>query len=283
MDTTKVPLGVTHGPVSHFCDADEIVAFALAINDDNPRYLDGSAVPPTYAVTPGLPVMLGVAGLPPEAAEGMRGGVHGQHDIYLRRPITPGMTVHTTAERVAVTSTRAGMLVFPKLTSVDDDGNVLVEQYWSTMYMGEVHGEDQGETPPDHTFPDEARDRRVGTMTLATTRDQTFRYAGASGDRAVIHVSDVAARAIGFPKKFNQGLCTLGLATKALVALGADGDPSRVTRLAVQFRAPMFPGDDLVVSVYDVGGTPGGGHAYAFEAESNGQGVLRHGRLEVAA
>src|SRR5438874_11840469 len=56
IDTADIDLGSRSGPVVSFVDPDEVVAFALAINDDNPRYLDGSAVPPTYVVTPSLPV-----------------------------------------------------------------------------------------------------------------------------------------------------------------------------------------------------------------------------------
>ena len=281
MDTNKVPLGQTYGPIRHYCDPDEIVAFALAINDDNPRYLDGSAVPPTYPVTPGLPVMMALTSLPAEATEGMRGGVHGEHDLYIRKPIVPGMSIHTTSERVAVVPSKAGMNVFPLLRSVDDDGDVVIEQYWSTMMMGKATGEARGTPPPDHTFPEEARDRLVGRATVTTTRDQTFRYAGASSDRAVIHVNDEAAKAIGFPKKFNQGLCTLGLVTKGLIALAADGDPSRISRVAVRFSSPTFPGDDIEVAVYDAGDGERGARAFAFEAESAGRSVLKHGRIEV--
>lgn len=52
MDTSKVPLGERSGPFVNYCDPGEIAAFALAINDDNPLYRDGRAVPPTYPVVP---------------------------------------------------------------------------------------------------------------------------------------------------------------------------------------------------------------------------------------
>ena len=118
-------------------------------------------------------------------------------------------------------------------------------------------------------------------MSLPTTRDQTFRYAGASGDRSTIHVSDRAAVKSGRPRKFNQGALSLGIASRALVALAAGGDPSRITRVAVRFSRYAYPGNDIDVSVYDAGPTPDGGHAYAFEAASEGEVVLRNGLIEV--
>ena len=158
----------------------------------------------------------------------------------------------------------------------------MIEQYWSTINVGEVTGGNQGPAMPDHTFPEEARSKPVGSMTIHTTRDQTFRYAGASGDRAIIHVSDQAAKSMGQPRKFLQGAMSMGLASRALVDLAAGGDPSRIRRLAVRFAGYTFPQNDIEVSVYDAGMTAEGLHAFAFEAVSDGRTTLRHGRVEVA-
>jgi acyl dehydratase len=281
MDTSKVPLGEPSGPFLNYCDPGEIAAFALAINDDNPLYRDGRAVPPTYPVVPVFEAMRSLGQLPPEAMAGGRGGGHGEHDLYIRRPITPGMALHTTADRYAVVVSKAGMNVFTRLMSVDDDGQLVIEQYWSSIMVGEATGGNQGPDMPDHTFPEAARSRKVGTMSLPTTDDQTFRYAGASGDRSTIHVSDQAAIQSGRPRKFNQGALSLGIASRALVALAAGGDPSRITRVAVRFSRYAYPGDDIHVSVYDAGSTAEGQHAYAFETASLGNTVLKNGWVEV--
>ena len=281
MDSALVPLGQPTDPFTAYCDADEIVAFAHAINHPNPLYLNGQATPPTYAVVPALPVLLSVAGLPPEATEGSIGGVHGTHDLYVRKRIEPGTRLHTTGERCAVTTSKAGMNVVVRLTSRDDAGEVAIEQYWSTLMRGPVTGGDQGDTLAEHNFPESARAHLVGTLTLPTTQDQTFRYAGASGDRAAMHVNDESATRVGFPGKFNQGLCTLGIVSGGLIKLTAADDPRRVTRIAVRFAAPTFPGEDIEVSAYEVGMTDEGLRSYAFEAFSEGGAVLRHGRIEV--
>ncbi|MCW2523721.1 MAG: dehydratase [Frankiales bacterium] len=281
MDSTKVPLGEKLGPFSNFCDPDEIAAFGLAINDDNPRYQDGSAVPPTYAVVPVFEAFRSVAALPPESMVNGRGGGHGEHELIYHQPITPGMTLHTTADRYAVITSKAGMNVFVRLISVDDSGQTVLEQYWSAINVGEVTGGNQGGPMPDHTFPEAARERLVGTKTVTSTRDQTFRYAGASGDRAIIHVSDQAATRMGQRSKFLQGALSLGLSSRVLVELAAGGDPRRIRRVAVRFSGYVFPQKDIEVSVYEIGPVDNGRTAYAFEAVSEGRTVLRHGRIEV--
>jgi acyl dehydratase len=281
VDSALVPLNQAVGPIASYCDADEIVAFAHAINDPNPLYLNGLATPPTYGVVPALPVLMSVPALSPEALEGTIGGVHGTHDLYIRKRIEPDTQLHTTGQRCAVVTGKAGMNVVVRLVSRDDSSEVAVEQYWSSLMRGPVTGGDRGDKLADHTFPESARAKLVGTLSLPTTRDQTFRYAGASGDRSAMHVNDEVATRLGFPRKFNQGLCTLGVVSRGLIELTAQGDPRRVARIAVRFAAPTFPGDDVEVSAYEAGTTDLGLRSYAFEAFSGGAAVLRHGRIEV--
>jgi acyl dehydratase len=282
MDTRLVTLHVPAGPMTAYCDPEEIIAFALATNDPNPLYLNGLATPPVYAVVPTFaPMMTAAQQVPPEATEGMTGRVHGTHDLYVHRPIGPGTHIHTVAARCAVTATTAGMNLVVRLTSRDDAGQVLIDQYWSALLRGPVSGGNQGDDIPEHQFPDGARANPIGTVALPTTRDQTFRYAGASGDRSPMHVNDEVAQDNGFPRKFNQGLCTLGVVSRGLAELAAGADPRRVFRIAVRFAAPSFPGDDIDLTVYENGKTDLGMKSYAFEAESGGRTILRHGRLEV--
>ncbi|HEY8523594.1 MAG TPA: MaoC/PaaZ C-terminal domain-containing protein [Acidimicrobiales bacterium] len=309
LDSAAVELDAAAGPVIAYVDPDEVAAFARALDDGDPRYQDGTLAPPTYSVTPALPVVHQLPGYPPAVAAAARAIVHGEHDMVLHRPLVPGTRIAVTAERLGVVPTKAGLAIEqvvrvvaiggedePGGTDVGTDvgiggradggpgagpGELLVEHHWVALLVGDAAGPARGAVPPDHTFPEEARARPVGTVALPTTRDQTFRYAGASGDRNPMHVNDEVARQRGFPRKFNQGLLTLGLAARGLVGLVAGGDPARLRRLAVRFAAPAFPGDDVEVTAYELDGTPEGGAAYAFEAHAGGRAVLRHGRVEV--
>src|SRR3984957_2087852 len=283
MDSTKVPLGVRSAVRDKYLDADNVVAYALASNDENPLYLSGEAVPPLFAVVVAWDAFIGAAPLPPEAVEGARGGVHGEHDLYIRKPMVPGSWLHTVSERSAVVCSKAGMNVFVELVSTDDDGEVVLEQYWSALMRGEVTGGDQGSPPPVHPVPAGARQDLVGTVSLPTTRDQTFRYAGASGDRSPMHVDDEVARSFSFPRKFNQGLCTLAVTSRGLIDLAADGDPRRVRRIATRFSAVVHPGNAIDLSVHETDGSADGSRIFTFEASSDAKVVLRHGLVEVAS
>jgi acyl dehydratase len=75
-------------------------------------------------------------------------------------------------------------------------------------------------------------------------------------------------------------MCTMALCARSVVDELAGGDPARLRRLAVRFYRPVFPGNDLVTSVFEAG-TQDGRRILAFEASSAGKVVIRDGRAEL--
>ena len=76
------------------------------------------------------------------------------------------------------------------------------------------------------------------------TREDVKAYADASGDQNPLHQDDDVARAVGFPGVIAHGMFTMGHLASALVAWVGDG--AAVTRIHVQFRAPVFLGETIV-------------------------------------
>jgi acyl dehydratase len=210
-------------------------------------------------------------------------GVHGEHDVRLLRPVRPNMAVQWQSTLYGLRQTKAGVMLVQSVLVSDDGGTVLVEHLWSNFYPGARIDAEQGELKPAHTFPEDARSRPAGTRAVPVDRDQTFRYAGISGDHVPHAMDDEAARKEGFPGKILQGLCTLGICSGAVVDVAAERDPRRLRRLAARFAAPALPDHDLVVEVYDNGETADGARSFAFEASQDGMVVIRHGRAEVTA
>ena len=141
-------------------------------------------------------------------------------------------------------------------------------------------GESGGPEKPDHAFPEDVRAKKVGELTVHVDDDQTYRYRDASGDTMPIHVDDAFAKSVGLPGIIAHGLCTMAMCSQAVVKTVAEGDPSRLRRLAVRFSKPVFPGNDVVTTIYDAGERDGR-RAYAFEATSNGDVVIKDGLAEV--
>ena len=264
-------------------DADHVVAFALATNDPNPRYLDGDAVPPLFTVTLILDAFQKPLVEFDERAVTSRASVsvHGQHDVWFHRPVIPGTPIRYGVGFHGATQNRGGVLITRRLVLCDAEGGLLVEHFWSSIHIGARLDGNVGSAPPDHAFPESARVHPVGRKSVPVDRDQTFRYAGVSGDHNGHAVDDEIARREGYPGKILQGLCTFALTSGAVVDVAAGGDPGRLRRVAARFAAPAFPQHDLAVDVYDAGPTEGGGRAFAFECGQGDAVVIRHGRAEV--
>ncbi len=283
MSNPKVNIGVQTEAAHGRIDPDAAMAYALATNDPNPVCVEGQAVPPLYTVALILSSMTDSLrlGVEPGAIKNVRGGVHGSHDVYFHHLLKPGAELSWTSETSGAEQTPAGVQVPQKVVLSDTEGPA-VTHYWTTLYIGgQIDPPVQGERLADHLLPAAAKTRSVGSYRTHASGDQSFRYAGASTDHAVIHIDDVAAQRAGFPSKFLQGLCTFAMCSGGAVEVLASGDPDRVRRLAGRFSSPMFPRNELIVEFFDIG--PGdGAHLYGFEASSAGQTVLKHGRAEIA-
>jgi len=93
-------------------------------------------------------------------------------------------------------------------------------------------------------FEDLAVGDAVLSVSRVVTREDVKRYADASGDQNPLHQEEDFARAVGFPGIIAHGMFTMGhLATSLTDWLG---NPSRLKRLTVQFRAPVFMGETIV-------------------------------------
>jgi acyl dehydratase len=282
MGEPTIRIGQTYGPYRRRIDEDAPAAYALATNDPNDIYLRDRIVPPVYTVAlihSAHSASLG--SVEPGAIAGARVSVHAEHDIRLWAPVVPGTNVNVKAVTQSARQTSAGTVVTQQILVTDEQDNVLVEHLWSSIHVGGRIERDLGAPPADHAFPASARAGRIGVHTVDVTRDQTFRYAGASSDNVAHSLDDQAARAEGFPGKILQGLCTFAMCSGAVVRIAGHGDPRRLRRLAGRFSSPVFPPCQLVVEIFAAGRADDGGNVVAFEASANGVTVLQHGRAEL--
>jgi len=217
--------------------------------------------------------------VPPEA---MMFIVHGEQDMHFHQPLVPGTELTTTSTAHSIRVGGSGTRFVAQLDSVDSDGKPVLTQYVTIFIRGMSDGESGGPDKPSHDFPEEARSNPAGSFTIHVDDDQTFRYRDASGDEMPIHLDDAVAKSVGLPGIIAHGLCTMAMCSQAVINTVADGDPGRLTRLAVRFAANVFPGNDVQVDLFDAGATADGGRAYAFEATSAGAVVIKNGRAEVA-
>ena len=277
MADIRVERASRHGPFAGRLDSQHIASYASATADETAAVLAGAAVPAVFpAVLTFLAQEAANGDVPKAAWVRARGGVHGEHDIVLHRPLIPGEALDTWSRLAAVRTTRTGAQVVLHIEQFDGDGVLAVEQWWSTILLGLQGMADLGSMPADHRFPDSLRDNPIGSAIQHVDEHVAHRYAEVSGDWSAHHFDIDAARATGFDFLFTHGLCTMAMGThQGLAIIGVD-DPSVVGRVAVRFASPTRLGGDLTVDVYGI--APG---SFAFEATCDGAKVITHGRLEL--
>ena len=272
-------LGTRYAPRTVTIDADRARAYAAATNDDNPAYLSGDVAPPVFAVVPTWDAMM-VALHDVVPAADQVAMLHAEQDMHFHRPLVPGQPLVTFAEAYSLRSGRMGTRFTMRVVSANEAGEQVIEQFATMLIRGVEAGADGGPAPPSHAFPPEAKGAKVAELVGKVDPDQGLRYAEASGDRNPIHVDDAAAQAVGLPGVILHGMCTMALCGRAIVDELAGGDPTRLRRLAVRFYRPVFPGNDLVTTLYEVG-SERGRRVLAFETSSGGKIVVRDGRAEL--
>jgi acyl dehydratase len=275
-------LGTTYEPRTAVIDGERAQQYAAATNDDNPAYSSGKVAPPVFGVVPTWDAMGSAAAdfVPPESAMFI---VHGEQDMHFHQPLVPGRSITTTGQAYSVRVGGSGTRFTVKVDSVDtDSGDPVLTQYVTLFIRGMSDGESGGPDKPDHELPESARANEVGSYSVHVDDDQTYRYRDASGDQMPIHVDDDFAKSVGLPGIIAHGLCTMAMCSQAVIKTVADGDPTRLRRLAVRFAANVFPGNDVVTTIYDAGETSDGNKVYVFEATSQDALVIKNGLAEVA-
>ncbi|MBL7498091.1 hypothetical protein I6A84_29420 [Frankia sp. CNm7] len=269
--------GESTGPFPGCLDTDLIRRYAVATGDRSERVRSGLAVPAVAIVTQIWAAQeAGRKALVSEAVlAAASGGVHGEHDVVLHRPLVPGERLRTWVHGFAARPAGRNALVTLRYSTLDERDEVVADQLWTTVYLNATCAA-VGSSVPDHAFPAEARRRPVGDYPVAVDAEMPRRYAEVSGDWSDHHFDVAAARRGGFDRPFLHGLCTMALCAREVVGAVAGGDPERVRRVAVRFASPAFVGEDLRVGVYEAGGL-----GYAFEADCAGVPVITHGRAEL--
>jgi acyl dehydratase len=102
-----------------------------------------------------------------------------------------------------------------------------------------------------HAIPERAPDL---VRECDTRPDQALLYA-LSGDRNPLHRDPAFAKLVGFPRPILHGLCSYGTACRAVLSTLAQYQPERIRQFDVRFSKPVFPGETLVVELWQDGST----------------------------
>src|SRR6201990_1035100 len=164
--------------------------------------------------------------------------LHGSQEIRLFEPLPAAGKLSVVGEVADIQDKGEGenAVVMLKATATDPDtGKVIAETKATAVIRGEGgFGGQPGQRPVAPEIPDRDPDARV---VLPTREDQALIYR-LSGARNPLHSDPwFASQMAGFPKPILHGLCTYGVAGRALVAELGKGVAANVTSIESRFTS----------------------------------------------
>lgn len=244
-------VGKTGGPVSRKWNSKDALLYAVGVGagtGDLPFTTENTKDTP-QRVLPTFAVIIGGGGAPFDKIGSFNPAmlVHGEQGIELLDEIPPEGEIESTGKVSAIWDKGKGAVV--EMTSESTlvaTGKPLLRTRMSVFIRGE--GDFGGERGPSAglEIPDRKADHQVS---YKTSVDQALVYR-LSGDRNPLHSDPSFAQMGGFETPILHGLCTYGFTGRALLAELCGGDPSRFKSMDGRFSKPVYPGDELTISMW---------------------------------
>ena len=171
--------------------------------------------------------------------------LHGEQDIEIARPIPTQAKVVSSGRIANIYDKGKGAVVVIEAVTSDDAGPLFTNRF-SVFLRGEGGFGGERGPEPGNVAPDREPDRVVESQTLP---QQALLYR-LSGDKNPLHADPNFAAMGGFDKPILHGLCTFGIACKAVVDSELGGDVTKVARYQVRFSGHVFPGETIVTSIW---------------------------------
>lgn len=181
--------------------------------------------------------------------------LHGGQHVTVHRPLPTTAKEATAVSRVTSVydKGRAAVLI-QESDLLDEDGRPLLTQRNEIFVRGE--GGFGGDRGPSARTPDMDRDPDH-VLDLATLPQQALLYR-LTGDANPLHADPQTAAKAGYDRPILHGLCTFGIAVKAVTDHFLGGDPATLASCRTRFAGVAFPGERLCLEVW----TENSGHEY---------------------
>lgn len=219
--------------------------------DDRDYLADEPTVLPSFAVVPVTPLIARYNDIPGIDVAGSS-VLHGEHKLRIFRPSESWGALRNTMAATRVVDKGSAALIVATIDSFDTADNSLVARHEVSYF---VRGEGGVGETVERQAPEPGPDRRPDYVVRHRTASNQALVFSLSGDRNPVHTDPAAAQAAGLEGPILQGLCTYGIACKAVVDAVLGGDPTMVISYDARFTGLVYPGQTVAVSIWD---EPGG-------------------------
>lgn len=206
--------------------------------------------------------------------------VHGEQDVRILRPLPPAATLHARARVTGLADKGPGRGAIVEVTRdiLSPQDELLAQVRHVSFCRGDGGFSEGAVLAPwaPHALP-AVPDRAPDQALDLTTLPQSALLYRLCGDLNPLHVDPQLALSLGFHAPILHGLCSYGMATRAVLQACCGMDAGRLRRMAVRFSAPVFPGETISFHIWHAG--DGAAHLQARVATRDAV-VLNNGWFE---
>ncbi|MEE8544021.1 MAG: MaoC/PaaZ C-terminal domain-containing protein [Gammaproteobacteria bacterium] len=179
--------------------------------------------------------------------------LHAEQRLALHRPL-PAAAELLINKRIAevfdLGPKRGAMILFEADGRLAKDDTAVYSLGMTVIARGDGgFGGVPGRAPPPHRAP--RRDADLSCES-ATRVDQALLFR-LNGDRNPLHANPPTARAAGFDVPILHGLCTYGIACRAILKTICEYDDTLIIGFDARFSSPVMPGDTIRTDMWQDG------------------------------
>jgi acyl dehydratase len=171
--------------------------------------------------------------------------VHAEQAFTLHQPLPPSGRFRAEHRIIGLQDNgcaRGAMLHLEKILYADGAAVPLASVRSSILLRGDGG---QGGFGDSIASPPALPKREPDRVALIATQPNAALIYRLNGDWNPLHIDLAVANSAGFSRPILHGLCTMGIACRALVDQYCGSDPTRLSGLFTRFSAPVYPGNTL--------------------------------------
>ena len=203
---------------------------------------------PSFAVIPAFGSMGGIAEVPGLEFDFMQ-LLHGEQEVIIHKPLPTSAELTFSAHIAELWDKGKAALAVLESTASDSSGEPLFTNRFSLFLRGA--GGFGGESGPK--AGNKAPERAPDAVVESTTLPQQALIYRLSGDKNPLHCDPEFAAFAGFDTPIIHGLCSYGIACKAVVDDALGGDVTKVAGYQARFAGVGFPGETYLTSYWKEG------------------------------
>ena len=179
--------------------------------------------------------------------------LHVGNNITLHKPFQPN-GIYIGRHRVLGVvdkGTEKGALLYLEKTLSEKETDELAGTVASTLLLRGDGG--CGSSDLEASLPVQLPVRNPDRTVEYKTADNAALIYRLSGDLNALHIDPEIAKNAGFKRPILHGLCSFGIATRAVIDTYCDSNPEQFKHLALRFSSPVIPGEKLRFDFWEDG------------------------------